>query len=107
MIDAVKIGQPLMEDLVLMMRTVPDRDRELHMRYEEFGHFESRIRQLKTYMDSKKPKTSKQLWKDARDATPWWTFWAVAFFGAASVFLALASFAVSIAQTVGTFEALH
>jgi len=97
MIDAVKNGQPLMEDLVLMMRTVPDRDRELHMRYEEFGHFESRIRQLKTYMDSKKPKTSKQLWKDARDATPWWTFWAVAFFGAASIFLALASFAVSIA----------
>ncbi|MCJ1379106.1 hypothetical protein MMC17_002206 [Xylographa soralifera] len=105
--DAVKNGQPFIEDMCLMMIAVIEKDRNDIRGYADFGPFEDRVRELKTFLDSRKPRTLRQLWKDARDATSWWSFWLVVLFGCLGTFLAFASLAMSIAQTVGTFKSLH
>lgn len=77
------------------------------LRYSDFPVLENRLRQLRHYMDSQKPLTLWQLWKDKRDTLNYYTFWGVIFFGGLSVFLALFSLAVSIAQAVASFKALN
>lgn len=47
------------------------------------------------------------LWKDKRDSLQWFTFWAVLIVGSFSIFLAMASLAVSTAQTVAAFKQLN
>jgi hypothetical protein len=47
------------------------------------------------------------MWKDKRDTSNYFTFWAVIVFGGLSVLLAFLSLAVSIAQTVASFKALN
>ncbi|KAK0108664.1 stretch-activated cation channel mid1 [Cadophora gregata] len=74
--------------------------------YSQFGVFQTRLRQLRHYMDSQKPRGIRQLWKDKRDTLNYYTFWAVIIFGSLSIFLAFFSLAVSIAQTVASFKAL-
>jgi hypothetical protein len=76
-------------------------------RYIDFPIFEDRLRQLRHYMDTQKPRTFRQMWKDKRDTSNYFTFWAVMIFGSLSVLLALLSLAVSIAQTVASFKALN
>ena len=58
-------------------------------------------------MDSQKPSGLLALWRDKRDSGQWHTFWLVCIVGGISIILALASLAVSIAQTAATFEALN
>jgi hypothetical protein len=74
--------------------------------YSQFPLFETRIRQLVFYMDTQKPQGLRQLWRDKRDTLNFYTFWGVIIFGGLSVFLALFSLAMSIAQTVASFRAL-
>jgi len=74
--------------------------------YTHFPIFETRLRQLRFYMDSQKPRGFRQLWKDNRDSLNYYTFWGVIVFGTLSVFLAFFSLAVSIVQTVVSFRAL-
>ena len=74
--------------------------------YSEFIIFENRIQQLVHYMDTQKPQGLRQLWKDKRDTLSYYTFWGVIIIGGMSVFLALFSLAVSIAQMVASFRAL-
>jgi hypothetical protein len=75
--------------------------------YAQFPIFETRLRQLRHYMDSQKPRGLHQLWKDNRDSLNYYTFWGVIIFGLLSVFLAFFSLAVSVAQTVASFRALE
>ncbi|KAH6704050.1 hypothetical protein BKA61DRAFT_181952 [Leptodontidium sp. MPI-SDFR-AT-0119] len=75
--------------------------------YAQFPIFETRLRQLRFYMDSQKPRGIRQLWKDKRDTLNYYTFWGVIIFGFLSIFLAFFSLAVSIAQTVASFKALN
>jgi hypothetical protein len=75
--------------------------------YAQFPVFETRLRQLRHYMDSQKPRGLRQLWKDNRDSLNYYTFWGVIIFGLLSVFFALFSLAVSVAQTVASFRALE
>jgi hypothetical protein len=75
--------------------------------YSQFPAFETRLRQLRSYMDSQKPRGIRQLWHDNRDSLNYYTFWGVIIFGGLSVFLALFSLAVGIAQAVASFQALH
>ncbi|KAH7400441.1 hypothetical protein BKA64DRAFT_708120 [Cadophora sp. MPI-SDFR-AT-0126] len=75
--------------------------------YAQFPVFENRLRQLRHYMDSQKPRGIRQLWKDKRDTLNYYTFWGVIIFGSLSIFLAFFSLAVSIAQTVASFKALN
>jgi hypothetical protein len=75
------------------------------IRYD-FLLFETRLRQLRHYMDEQKPRGFRQLWKDNRDSLNYYTFWGVIVFGGLSVLLALFSLAVSVAQTVASFREL-
>jgi hypothetical protein len=76
-------------------------------RYGDFPIFEDRLRQLRHYMDTQKPCTFRQMWKDKRDTSNYFTFWAVMIFGGLGVLLAFLSLVVSIAQTVASFKALN
>ena len=105
--DVLRGGQPYPDDMSIMMLSIL-RYYPLSGSFNWSGsHFEEQLRILKAFMDDKKPRTIGQLWKDARDATSWWTFWAVLFFGVASILLAAGSLVVSIVQTVGTFQGLQ
>lgn len=75
--------------------------------YASFPTFETRLRQLRHYMDSQKPRGILQLWKDKRDTLNYYTFWGVIIFGSLSIFLAFFSLAVSVAQTIASFKALN
>ena len=104
--DVVKKDFPCPEELSLIMEGIAYyQPHRLGQIFE--GPYGGRLWRLKRVMDKKKPKTIPQLWKDARDATTWYTFWAVLCFGIASIVLALGSLIVSIAQAVGTFKGLH
>ena len=77
------------------------------MRFDDCGIFENRVRVLKAFMDMQKPSGLRALWRDKRDSGQWYTFWLVSILGGISIVLALASLAVSIAQTVASFQALN
>jgi hypothetical protein len=74
--------------------------------YAQFPIFETRLRQLRHYMDNQKPRGFRQLWVDRRDSLNYYTFWGVVIIGVLAILLALASLAVSIAQAVASFRAL-
>lgn len=74
--------------------------------YSNFGMFENRVRELRQYMDNQKPHGLRQLLRDSRDALNYYTFMGVIIFGLLTVFLALASFLVGVAQTYAAFKAL-
>ncbi|KAI9647141.1 hypothetical protein NHQ30_003524 [Ciborinia camelliae] len=76
------------------------------MAYSNFGMFEDRVRELRQYMDSQKPHGLRELLRDSRDALSYYTFMGVIIFGLLTVFLALASFLVAVAQTYAAFKAL-
>ncbi|KAF5869760.1 uncharacterized protein Bfra_010960 [Botrytis fragariae] len=79
---------------------------ESEIPYACFGHLEHRVRILREYTDKQKPRGFRQLWRDSRDSFNYYTFWGVIIFGAVSVFLAMASLAVSIAQTYASLKSL-
>lgn len=83
-----------------------DAHHQTDFHYSQFDIFENRVRQLKFYMDSQKPRGFRQLWRDKRDALNYYTFWGVIIFGASTLFLAIVSLAVSAAQAVAAFKAL-
>ncbi|KAF7939821.1 hypothetical protein EAE99_001626 [Botrytis elliptica] len=74
--------------------------------YRHFGPLEHRVRILREYMDRQKPRGFRQLWRDSRDSFNYYTFWGVIIFGVVSIFLAMASLAVSISQTYASFKSL-
>ncbi|THV44763.1 hypothetical protein BGAL_0583g00050 [Botrytis galanthina] len=84
----------------------PEAHQKITFEYSNFRTFENRVRQLKFYMDSQKPRGFRQLWRDKRDALNYYTFWGVIIFGASTLFLAIVSLAVSAAQAVAAFKAL-
>ncbi|KFZ14757.1 hypothetical protein V501_03064 [Pseudogymnoascus sp. VKM F-4519 (FW-2642)] len=79
---------------------------KISMPFAEFPTLESRLRQLRHYMDDQKPRGIRQLWRDNRDSSNYYTFWLVLAFGLLSVTLAMFSLAVSVAQTWASFRAL-
>jgi len=66
-----------------------------------------RVKILIDYMEKQKPKGFIALWKDKRDSSSWYTFWAAVIFGFVALVLALASLAVLAAQTWATFQGLN
>jgi hypothetical protein len=81
--------------------------RKTPISYAQFPIFETRLRELRHYMDGRKPRGLRQLWKDNRDSLNYYTFWGVIVLGGLGVFLAICSLAVSIAQTIAAFRALE
>ena len=55
--------------------------------YSEFPIFETRLRQLRHYIDSPKPPGLRHIWRDKRDSLSYYTFWGVIIFGLLSVFI--------------------
>jgi hypothetical protein len=74
--------------------------------YAQFPIFETRLRQLRHYMDNHKPRGFRQLWVDRRDSLKYYTFWGAIIIGVLAILLTLASLVMSIAQTVASFRAL-
>lgn len=74
--------------------------------FAEFPVLETRLRQLRHYMDTQRPRGIRRLWRDKRDSSNYYTFWLVVGFGLLSVTLAMFSLAVSAAQTWASFRAL-
>ena len=83
---------------------IPLEDDQLFTSYNLFG---DRLRQLQCLLDERKPHGLKQVWKDNRDSMAFYTFWAVIVFGAFGVILSIFGLAVSIVQTVGTFQSIR
>ena len=104
MSDLLKKGPPYSDDLLIIMMSILRYSEDMETIPYSGTYFEEQLRILKAVMNAKKPRTIAQLWKDARDATSWWTFWAVLFFGVATLFLAVGSFAVSVVQTVVAYQ---
>ncbi|KAI4113039.1 MAG: hypothetical protein LQ345_005902 [Seirophora villosa] len=74
--------------------------------YSDFPHYEHRLRELRAYMDSQKPKGLKGLWQDRRDSYAFFTLWLAIVFGILTIILAVGSLAVAIAQTWAQFRSL-
>jgi hypothetical protein len=74
--------------------------------YRRYPILAPRIKLLLDYMEKQKPRGFRALWRDKRDSNAWYTFWAAVIFGLMALLLALASLAVSAAQTWASFRAL-
>jgi len=74
--------------------------------YSQFPIFEGRLRHLRLYMDSTKPRGLRELWYDKRDKGTYYTFWGVIVFGISTVVLALLSLVVSVIQAYASFKQL-
>ncbi|KAL8676045.1 MAG: hypothetical protein Q9186_007394 [Xanthomendoza sp. 1 TL-2023] len=90
-------------------RWPPDGQVELHekVKLSNYPFYCERLRELRCYMDSQKPKGLRALWRDKRDSNTYYTFWLVSIFGALGVVLAIFSLAATIAQTWAQFAALQ
>ena len=76
------------------------------MSYQLYPELAPRIKILIEHLEKQKPKGFVALWKDQRDSSTWYTFWAAVIFGVTALVLAAGSLAVSAAQTWATFRAL-
>lgn len=83
---------------------IPNAER---LNYADFPIYEHRLRTLRAYMDTARPRGLRKLWRDNRDSLAYYTFWSAVTFGLGAVILAITSLAVSIAQTAAAFKALH
>ncbi|PON25447.1 hypothetical protein TGAM01_v205741 [Trichoderma gamsii] len=65
-----------------------------------------RIAQLCRHMESQQPNSWRQLWRDNRNRSNYYTFWSVIIFGVFGILLALAGLGASIAQAWASFRAI-
>lgn len=64
-----------------MILSVMEYDMTEMMSFVRFPYFESRLRKVKMYLDSRQPGSMRELWVDRRDFRAWWVFWGGAFMG--------------------------
>ncbi|KAL8689497.1 MAG: hypothetical protein Q9218_004848 [Villophora microphyllina] len=77
------------------------KDRKLpqqRLSYEDFPHYEKRLRKLRRYLDSQQPKSFTALGLDRRSANAY-ALWFAGLFGALSFLVALCALGVAITQT--------
>lgn len=74
--------------------------------YADFPIYGERLRVLRAYIDNRPPLTLRQLRKDKRNTLGYWTLWAAVIAGSLTVFLALSTLMISIAQTVAAYKVL-
>ena len=77
---ALELAPDYPEDITFMMISVFESEFQPFESFQLFQYFGPRLRQLKTYLDSRQPQTLLQLWRDGRDARSWWIFWAFMLF---------------------------
>ncbi|KAF8533572.1 hypothetical protein BDD12DRAFT_913749 [Trichophaea hybrida] len=73
-------------------------ERETYRLHRDFPFLRGRIVTLKRELALRKPRSWGDLWRDKRDTSNWYTFWAVIFIGGAGVILGVIQTAIAIAQ---------
>lgn len=69
------------EDIKFMILSIMENDMTETESFVRFPYFESRLRRVKMYLDSRQPTSMRELWVDRRDFRAWWVFWGGAFMG--------------------------
>ncbi|KAK0724551.1 hypothetical protein B0H67DRAFT_680122 [Lasiosphaeris hirsuta] len=81
---------PLLDELCTSLGPVGDvADRRAYPLALNFPFLSSKLQELKSHLDAKRPGSWKDLWRDRRDSAQWLTFWTVLIFGACSVTLSV------------------
>lgn len=76
------------EDLKFMIISVMENSFMDMESFVRFPYFAPRLGRLKAYLDSRQPRTIRELWYDRRDYRSWYIFWGTSFFGVfASIFM--------------------
>ena len=100
----LKVCCEIEEHMLSPNRASPEVER---ITYSEFPHYYQRLRDLRNYMDSRKPRGILALWRDRRDSNTYYTFWLVVIFGCSGVLLGIATLAIAIIQAWGQLQSLH
>jgi hypothetical protein len=77
------------EDLRFMIVSIMENSFADMESFVRFSYFAPRLRQLKTYLDSRQPSTIRELWYDRRDYRSWCMFWGAGFFAVCVLLLML------------------
>ncbi|KAL9631149.1 MAG: hypothetical protein Q9204_004375 [Flavoplaca sp. TL-2023a] len=102
--DPLKFCCEIEDHMVSPYRASPEVER---ITYSEFPHYYQRLRDLRNYMDWRKPRGLLALWRDRRDSNTYYTFWLVVLFGCCGVMLGAATLAIAILQAWGQLQSLH
>ncbi|KAF8242062.1 hypothetical protein K440DRAFT_591385 [Wilcoxina mikolae CBS 423.85] len=73
-------------------------ERETYRLHRDFPFLRGRIITLKRELALRKPRSWGDLWRDKRDTSNWYTFWAVIFIGGAGLILTVIQTAIAVAQ---------
>lgn len=63
------------EDLTFMITSIMENDLTETEAFVRFPYFASRLRKIKSYLDSRQPGSMRELWVDRRDFRAWLMFW--------------------------------
>lgn len=74
--------------------------------FVDFPVLETRLCQLRHYIDDQKPRVPRHVWRYNKDSVDYYTFCPVVNFGVLSIILAMGSLAVSAAETWAAFRVL-
>ncbi len=74
------------------------RERDVYDLPRDFPLYRNRLAVLICHLNSRKPRSWKELWQDKRDSASWLTFWVVLIFGGLGILLALLQVMLQIAQ---------
>jgi len=66
----------------------------------DFPYLGERLLQLQRYVTAQQPYGWAALWRDRRNASTWWTFWAVLFIGGVTIILSLTQAVFQGIQTI-------
>ncbi|KAL8855399.1 MAG: hypothetical protein Q9178_007955 [Gyalolechia marmorata] len=73
----------------------------------EFPFYYQRLKELRSYMDSRQPRGLRALWRDRRNTNAYYTFWLVIIFSGIGVLLGFCTLAVAIIQAWAQLQTLH
>ncbi|KAL8922780.1 MAG: hypothetical protein Q9172_003414 [Xanthocarpia lactea] len=73
----------------------------------EFPFYYQRLKELRSYMDSRQPRGLRALWRDRRNTNAYYTFWLVIIFSGLGVLLGFGTLAVAIIQAWAQLQTLH
>lgn len=75
--------------------------------FTQYPFYHHRLRELRSYMDSRQPRGLAALWRDRRNSNLYYTFWFVLIFGVLGMILAFGTLAVAVLQAWGQLQGLH
>lgn len=70
----------------------------------DFPYFGERLLILQEYIVTQVPDGWRSLWRDRRDMTRFWTFWAVVIFGGIAILFSIIQIALAAVQVAAAFD---